>query len=73
MVYVDKLIVYKGGKSCRMSADTFAELESMAKLLKLNKDFYDVYPVPHYDLKESKRRDAVRLGAAEVDNFSFLG
>lgn len=71
-VYVDELrdygVVIRGNGPvwCHMTADTLDELHEMADRLRLRRWFQDK-SVPHYDLVPSKRREAVKQGAVEVE------
>ncbi len=72
-VYVDTPSHYSGpgffaGKrSCHMYADTPEELHAIAARLGLRREwFQDDARLPHYDLVEPQRAQAVELGAVEV-------
>ena len=79
-VYVDTLIDYPNGKgfwknkkSCHMFADTNKELQSMAMLLGLKRSWFQNKSIlAHYDLTESRRKQAIKLGAVEVP-LRFVG
>lgn len=71
MVYVDRLREsnWRYKWSCHLFADTNGELHRFAKMLGLKRKYFqDRLRFPHYDLSEAKRRQAVRLGAKEVEN-----
>ena len=51
---------------CHMTADTLDELHAMATQLGLRRWFQD-HHYPHYDISLSKRKQAIELGAVEVD------
>lgn len=71
-VYVDPLMEHGGSStfrwktSCHMYADTLDELHAMALVVGMKRSWFQDKPsMPHYDLVESRRRDAVRRGAVE--------
>ena len=71
-VYVDPLMEHGGSRtfrwkvSCHMYADTLAELHAMAEEIGMRRSWFQQHArLPHYDLVESRRKDAVRLGAVE--------
>lgn len=71
-VYVDPLRNHGGSatfrwkQSCHMYADTLDELHAMALAIGMKRSwFQDKLSMPHYDLVESRRRDAVRRGSVE--------
>lgn len=76
-VYVDSLIVFgtssapvcfRNKKSCHMYADTLPELHAMADKLGLKRSwFQNSKSLQHYDLTESKRTIAIKLGAVQQD------
>lgn len=73
-VYVDALRDWgwRLGPSCHMVADTEEELHRLAASVGLKRQwFQSKASTPHYDLTESRRRIAVRLGAAELDDSDF--
>lgn len=72
-VYVDQLrpveypwagLVAADRRACHLMADTEEELEEFCRRLHLKASWRHG---DHYDLTESKRRQAIRLGAVEVD------
>lgn len=77
-VYVDPLKNYgidkpgtprcfKARSSCHMFADTPAELHAMAELIGLRRGWFQASRLlPHYDLTEGKRWQAVRWGCVEL-------
>ncbi len=74
MVYVDILRSclpnpsWKYTKSCHLFADSEEELHAFAKRLNLKRGWYQrVSRLKHYDLTESKRKRAIKLGAVEAD------
>lgn len=67
-VYVDKAQNPLGRmKMCHILADTLDELHAMAARLGLKRAWFQRHGTPHYDICQSKRRDALALGAVEVD------
>lgn len=67
MVYVDNYRAPLGRMiMCHMIADTQHELHVMAAKIGLKRAWFQRASFPHYDLSQSKRRLAVRLGAKEV-------
>ena len=76
MIYVDALVpciptgVWRWSKACHMFTDgDLDDLHSFALRLRLRRSWFQWKPtgLPHYDLTESKRRQAIALGAVEVD------
>lgn len=75
--YVDPLFDIAGlsknwpyAQACHLMADTLDELHAMADKLGLRRAWYQgpgKASHPHYDLTPNKRRQAVVLGAVEVD------
>ena len=75
MIYVDVLrpcIRNKNWRydySCHLFADTTEELHPFAENIGLKKPwFQNKWDFPHYDLTKSKRIQAIKNGAEEVDN-----
>lgn len=76
-VYVDPLLhhgkrnaphCFRGKPACHMYADTPEELHTMARRIGMKPSWFQRHPVvDHYDLVESRRDEAVRLGAIEHD------
>jgi len=68
-VYVDDPVyLWRSRHWCHMFADEVDELHEFAKRLGLRRSwFQNDERLPHYDVTENKRREAVRLGAVEVD------
>lgn len=70
-VYVDEFRVYAPGGpacfrrgSCHMSADTEAELHEMAARIGLRRAWFQAHSsMPHYDLTEIRRAQALAAGA----------
>jgi len=52
---------------CHMFADTADELHAMAAAIGMRREWYQPTSFPHYDLSLTRRADAVRRGAIEVD------
>ena len=78
-VYVDELFdctafagyrtgIWRYKTACHMTADTSEELQTMALLLGLRREWlqHKGRATEHYDLNESKRVLAVRYGAVET-------
>jgi len=49
-----------------MIADTLDELHRFAALVGLKREWFQDVRIPHYDLCESNRLAAIRLGAIEI-------
>lgn len=76
-VYVDKLVEYQRGIVreasrvkywCHMFADTEEELHTMAQAIGMRRQWFQPFPthsLPHYDLSQSRRAEALRQGALE--------
>lgn len=65
-VYVDSArLPYRGMLMCHMTADTLDELHEMAKALGLKRAWFQDKSIPHYDIYQTKRAKAVKLGAIE--------
>ena len=74
-VYVDRLRDWgwRLGPSSHLIADTNEELHAFAARLGLKRFWFQPKArSPHYDLTASKRAQAVRLGAVELDDRSFV-
>lgn len=73
-VYVDDIrLVVKNrywpyAKACHLVADTIRELHIFARRLSLRRDWFQTNNIPHYDLTENKRDQALRFGALEITN-----
>jgi len=67
-VYVDPAIhPWRGKKWCHLTADSLAELHLFAARLRLKRSwFQDHRFMPHYDLTENKRSQAIELGAEPI-------
>jgi len=75
MIYVDSLRScapnrkWRWNKSCHLFADSLEELHEFACKLGLKRSYFQARSiVPHYDLTENKRREAVQKGAQEIVN-----
>lgn len=75
-VYVDPMMAcvpngrWRWNRSCHMFADTLEELHAFALRIGLKREWFQPAKdrhIPHYDLHESRRAAAVKLGAIEVD------
>jgi hypothetical protein len=81
MIYVDAICFhgfkYKGRmvRSCHMWGDTRGELDDFASRMHMRPEWVHVDRdgVAHYDLTGSKRSQAVRLGAREVNTLKEAG
>jgi hypothetical protein len=80
-VYVDWLAdhgwVLRGRAvfSCHLLADTEQELHKMAYKIGLKRAWFQPSPpasAPHYDLTESRRKEAIEAGAIEFSKKGFL-
>jgi len=74
-IYVDELqerMVYGHHKWCHLLADNIEELHKFAIMIGLHKEWYQEGSCPHYDVTESKRARAVRLGAKEIRGDELL-
>lgn len=73
-VYVDKAKnPFRGMKTCHLVADTLDELHAFADKIGLKREWcqYSVN-LPHYDISQSKRREALRNGAKEISNIQLV-
>jgi hypothetical protein len=73
-VYVDKLRDWgwRLGPSCHLITDgPNEELHAFAARLGLKRSWFQTDGDPHYDLTAGKRRQAVRLGAIELEDRPF--
>lgn len=70
-VYVDNMkMPWRGMIMSHMMADELEELHEMAAKLGLKRSWFQDKSIPHYDLSEGKRQQAIKLGAIEEDAFS---
>jgi len=53
-------------KACHLVADTVSELHVFARRLSLRRSWFQPGTLPHYDLTENKRKQALRLGALAI-------
>lgn len=54
---------------CHMTADTLAELHTMADRLQMKRAWFQIPPktsFPHYDVEQARRAQAISFGAIEV-------
>jgi hypothetical protein len=73
-VYVDKLRDWgwKLGPSCHLIADSNEELHEFAAKIGMKRSWFQKKSSgPHYDLSASKRADAVKWGAIELEDEPF--
>lgn len=69
-VYVDsERNQYRHMIMCHMVADTLDELRTMAQRLGLKRAWFQTSRsgMPHYDICQTKRAQAIALGAVEID------
>ena len=72
-VYVSEMMVslisarWRYSHHCYLIADTTKELHSFARKLSLKRAWFQDKRLPHYDMTVNKRRQAVKLGAIEID------
>ncbi len=54
---------------CHMLADILPELHEMARKIGMKPEWFqnEAGQVPHYDVSVTRRREAVRLGAIDID------
>jgi hypothetical protein len=74
MIYVDELFFWPGkGEWCHLWADTTDELHEFAEKIGLKRNwFQDKKRFPHYDLRESKRKIALKNGAIQTRLRNYL-
>jgi hypothetical protein len=74
MVYVDKIIDYGiKGKWAHLWADTIEELHFFAYRLSMKKEWFQNHNRhPHYDLRPSKHKLAIKLGALVYSYRKYL-
>lgn len=67
-VFVDNMQArYRGMIMCHMVAHTLEELHEMADQLGLKREWFQDRPgFPHYDICQTKKAQAIKLGAVEV-------
>jgi len=77
-VYVDPMFPcacsrkWRYDSACHLVGDSVAELHSFASILGLKRSWFQNSLLPHYDLTVNKRRQAVVLGAIELDVKTFI-
>lgn len=52
---------------CHMVADTLEELHAMADAIGMKRQWFQPRSFPHYDVCLMRRRQALELGAVEID------
>jgi len=74
MIYVDNLRErmpcgkWRWNKAAHLFGDTESELHAFASKIGLHRQWFQKSKtVPHYDVTENKRREAIKLGAVVVD------
>jgi hypothetical protein len=55
-----------------MIADSLEELHVMADRIGLRRQWFQPVSSPHYDLSKSRRAEAIRFGAIELDRHAFV-
>ena len=66
--YVDRALSRYGRmRMSHLLADTEEELHAMAQRVGLKREWFQSHSTPHYDLCMSKRREAIKAGAVEID------
>ena len=67
MILVDPIRRHQSGEWCHMVSDeSLEELHEFAATIGLKRKAFQGVSRPHYDLRPSKRRLAVSMGAEEV-------
>jgi hypothetical protein len=67
MILVDPIRRHQSGEWCHMVSDeSLEELHEFAATIGLKRKAFQGVSRPHYDLRPSKRRLAVSMGAQEV-------
>jgi hypothetical protein len=67
MILVDPIMRHRSGAWCHMVSDeSVEELHQFAAKIGLKRKAFQSVSRPHYDLRPSKRRLAVSMGAEEV-------
>lgn len=59
-------------KMCHMIADTLDELHAMALAIGMRREWFQETSFPHYDVSVSRRSEAVRRGAIELERRDFV-
>jgi hypothetical protein len=73
MILVDPIMRHSSGEWCHMVSDeSVEELHQFAAKIGLKRKAFQSVSRPHYDLRPSKRRLAVSLGAEEVGKRDLL-
>lgn len=75
-VYVDEAIhPWRGRLWCHLFSDDIDELHAFAKRLRLKRAWFQEPPKAswrHYDITDTKRARALRLGAVEADRWKTI-
>lgn len=74
MIYVDDLVDYdEKGLWCHMISDaSLDELHAFARRIGLKRAWFQPRSLPHYDLRHSKRGQAIAAGATAVGRHEYL-
>jgi hypothetical protein len=59
-------------KMCHMIADTLDELHAMAQAIGMRREWFQDTSFPHYDVSLTRRSEAVRRGAVELERREFV-
>jgi hypothetical protein len=69
VIFVDKLRKHPNGWWCHMISDqSDVELHDMARRIGLRREWFQNVGTPHYDLRPSKREQALKAGAQEISD-----
>jgi hypothetical protein len=75
MMFVDEgrsYIGWKRGMWYHLASDANPEeLQTFARRLRLNKNWFQDHQVPHYDISENRALLAIQLGAVRLSNREF--
>ncbi len=72
-VYVDNMKIPFGRMlMSHMAADSLDELHNMVTRIGLRKRWFQDHRIPHYDISQSKKAIAVKLGAIEISSRELI-